>query len=169
MTGEWVEKYPECVKTLVEKGHDLGNHSASHPDMTKLTKEKQREEIQKVHETVKNLTGYEMDLFRPPYGAYNNDVIRTCYELGYFPVQWDVDSLDWQDLSATEIINKVCNHKALDNGSIILCHNGAKHTAEALDKMLTNLKNQGYEIVQISELILRENFHMDVTGQQIPD
>lgn len=169
MTGDWVEKYPECVKTLVEKGHDLGNHSASHPDMTKLSKEAQKEQILKVHNAVKELTGYEMELFRPPYGAYNNEVIRTCYENGYFPIQWDVDSLDWKDLSAPEIINKVCNHKALDNGSIILCHNGAKHTAEALDEMLTNLKNQGYEIVPISQLIIRDNFHMDVTGQQIAD
>lgn len=169
MTGEWVEKYPDCVKTLVEKGHDLGNHSASHPDMTKLSKEKQREQILNVHNAVKELTGYEMDLFRPPYGAYNNEVIRTCYELGYFPIQWDVDSLDWKDLSASDIINKVCNHKSLDNGSIILCHNGAKHTAEALDEMLTNLERLGYEIVPISKLILRENFHMDVTGQQIAD
>lgn len=169
MTGEWVEKYPECVKTLVEKGHDLGNHSASHPDMTKLSKEKQREQILEVHNAVKELTGYEMELFRPPYGAYNNDVIRTCYEVGYYPIQWDVDSLDWKDLSASEIINKVCNHKELDCGSIILCHNGAKHTAEALDEMLTNLKNQGYEIVPISQLIIRENFHMDITGQQIAD
>lgn len=169
MTGEWVEKYPECVKTLVENGHDLGNHSATHPDMTKLSKDAQREQILKVHNAVKELTGYEMELFRPPYGAYNNDVIRTCYELHYYPIQWDVDSLDWKDLSAAEIINKVCNHKALDCGSIILCHNGAKHTAEALDEMLTNLKNQGYEIVPISKLILRENFHMDATGQQISD
>lgn len=169
MTGEWVEKYPECVKTLVEKGHDLGNHSATHPDMTKISKEAQKEQILKVHDVVKELTGYEMELFRPPYGAYNNEVIRTCYEIGYYPIQWSVDSLDWKDLSATEIINKVCNHKALDNGAIILCHNGAKHTAEALDEMLTNLKNQGYEIVPISELIIRENFHMDATGQQIPD
>ncbi len=169
MTGEWVEKYPECVKTLVEKGHDLGNHSASHPDMTKLSKEKQREQIMKVHNAVKKLTGYEMELFRPPYGAYNNEVIRTCYENGYFPIQWDVDSLDWKDLSASEIINKVCKHKSLDCGSIILCHNGAKHTAEALDEMLTNLKEQGYEIVPISKLIIRENFHMDVTGQQVAD
>lgn len=169
MTGEWVEKHPECVKTLVEKGHDLGNHSATHPDMTTLSKEKQKEQILKVHTEVKELTGYEMELFRPPYGAYNNEVIRTCYEVGYYPIQWNVDSLDWKDLSASEIINKVCNHKALGNGSIILCHNGAKHTAEALDEMLANLKNQGYEIVPISELILRENFHMDVTGQQIVD
>ncbi len=169
MTGDWVEKYPNCVKTLVKKGHDLGNHSATHPDMTKLSKEAQKEQILKVHNAVKELTGYEMELFRPPYGAYNNEVIRTCYEVKYYPIQWDVDSLDWKDLSASEIINKVCNHKSLDNGSIILCHNGAKHTAEALDEMLTILKEQGYEIVPISELIIRENFHMDATGQQIAD
>ena len=87
----------------------------------------------------------------------------------YFPIQWSVDSLDWQGLSASEILNKVCNHKALGPGAIILCHNGADHTAEALDEMLTNLKEQGYEIVPISELIMRENFHMDVTGKQIGD
>ena len=169
MTGEWVAKYPDCVKTLVEKGHDLGNHSATHPDMTQLSKEKQIEEIKKVHDAVKELTGYEMELFRPPYGAYNNEVIRTCYEIGYYPIQWDVDSLDWKDYDAATIISKVCNHKSLGNGSIILCHNGAKHTAEALDEMLTNLKNQGYELVPISELIMRENYHMDVTGMQIAD
>ena len=72
-------------------------------------------------------------------------------------------------MSASEIINKVCNHKALGPGSIILCHNGADHTAEALDEMLTNLKNQGYELVPISELIMRENYHMDVTGMQVAD
>ena len=169
MTGEWVENYPECVKKLAKKGHDLGNHSATHPDMTTLTKEAQRDQIMKVHDAVEELTGYEMELFRPPYGAYNNDVIRTCYENEYYPIQWDVDSLDWKDLSASEIINKVCNHKELDGGSIILCHNGAKHTAEALDEMLANLKSQGYEIVPISELIIRENFHMDATGKQVTD
>lgn len=89
--------------------------------------------------------------------------------LFFFTFVSNSDSLDWKDLSASEIINKVCNHKSLNNGSIILCHNGAKHTAEALDEMLTNLKKQGYEIVPISQLIIRENFHMDVTGQQIAD
>lgn len=169
MTGEWVEKYPECVKILVEKGHDLGNHSATHPDMTTLSKEKQKEQILSVHNAVKELTGYEMELFRPPYGAYNNDLIRTCYEIGYYPIQWDVDSLDWKDYEPERIISNVCEHDSLGGGSIILCHNGAKYTAEALDEMLTNLENQGYEIVPISELIIRENFHMDVTGMQIAD
>lgn len=169
MTGEWVEKYPECVKTLVEKGHDLGNHSATHPDMTKLSKEKQKEQILKVHNAVKELTGYEMELFRPPYGAYSNDVILTCYELGYYPIQWNVDSLDWKGYDAATIINNVCNHKALGAGSIILCHNGAEYTAEALDELITNLKDQGYELVPISELIMRKDYHMDVTGKQVAD
>ena len=169
MTGEWVEKYPECVKKLVEKGHDLGNHSATHPDMTKLSKTQMKEEITKVHNAVFELTGYEMELFRPPYGAYNNDVIRASYELGYFPIQWDVDSLDWKDYSAAQIVKNVCSHKSLGPGSIILCHNGAKFTADALDAMLTELKRQGYQIVPISQLIMRENYHMDVTGMQVAD
>lgn len=169
MTGEWVENYPECVKELVEKGHDLGNHSATHPDMTTLSKEKQKEQIMEVHIAVKELTGYEMELFRPPYGAYNNDLIRTCYENGYYPIQWNCDSLDWQDHDANTIIKNVCQNKNLGAGAIILCHNGAKHTAEALDAMLTNLKEQGYELVPISELIMREDFHMDGTGRQLAD
>jgi hypothetical protein len=125
------------------------NHSENHPDMTTLAKEKQKEEIMKVHNRVKELTGYEMELFRPPFGAYNNDVIRTCYENNYYPVQWNVDSLDWQDYDAATIISNVCEHKALGPGAIILCHNGALHTAEALDEMLTNLKEQGYTLVPL--------------------
>ncbi len=169
MTGEWIEKYPDCVKLLVEKGHDLGNHSRSHPDMTTLSKEEQKAQLMEAHDAVKDIAGYEMELFRPPYGAYNNEVIRTCYENNYYPVQWSVDSLDWMDYDAATIIKNVCEHKALGPGAIILCHNGAKHTAEALDEMLTNLKEQGYTIVPISELIIKENFHMDVTGRQIAD
>jgi peptidoglycan/xylan/chitin deacetylase (PgdA/CDA1 family) len=89
--------------------------------------------------------------------------------MGYYPIQWNVDSLDWKDYDAARIISNVCNHKALGNGSIILCHNGAKHTAEALDEMLSDLKARGYKIVPVSDLIIRENFHMDVTGKQIED
>lgn len=169
MTGGWVENYPECVKTLVEKGHDLGNHSEHHKDMTKLSKAEQEKELKEVHDRVKELTGYEMDLFRPPYGAYSNSVIRTAYDCGYYPIQWSVDSLDWKDYGTDSIIKTVCNHKALAPGAIILCHNGAKYTAQALDTMLTQLEEKGYEIVPISKLILRENYHMDVTGKQLAD
>lgn len=169
MTGGWVEQNPECVRTLVEKGHDLGNHSEHHYDMTTISKSQQKEEIQIVHDRVKELTGYEMILFRPPYGSYNNSVINTAYEMGYFPIQWNVDSLDWKDYGVDSIIKTVCKHEALGPGSIILCHNGAKYTAEALDELLTNLEAQGYEFVKISDLIMKDHYHMDVTGKQIAD
>ena len=169
MTGGWVEKYPEDVKKILEDGHDLGNHSENHRQMSQLSAEECRKEIMTVHEKVKKLTGYEMNLFRPPYGAYNNQVIRTAMDCGYYPVQWSVDSLDWKDYGVDSIIKTVCENKALEPGAIILCHNGAKYTAQALDAMLTNLENQGYEIVPVSELIMKEKYHMDVTGKQIAD
>ncbi len=93
MTGEWVMANPDCVKALVDAGHDLGNHSMNHPDMTTLSEAKMQDEILKVHELVRDLTGYEMKLFRPPYGAYDNKVIQMVYKLDYFPIQWSVDTL----------------------------------------------------------------------------
>lgn len=91
MTGEWIKKYPEDVKALAEAGHDLGNHSENHKQMTKLTKEESAEEIMKAHKRVKELTGIDMNLFRPPYGDYNNTVLGAAKECGYFTIQWDVD------------------------------------------------------------------------------
>nr|MBQ8253402.1 polysaccharide deacetylase family protein [Lachnospiraceae bacterium] len=92
MTGGWVKNYPEDVKTILAAGHDLGNHSENHKNMSQLSTEECKEEIMTVHERVKELTGYEMFLFRPPYGDYDNDVITTVEGCGYYPIQWDVDT-----------------------------------------------------------------------------
>ena len=167
MTGGWIEKYPDDVKAIAAAGHDLGNHSENHKQMSQLSAEQCKEEIMKPHEKVKKLTGKDMILFRPPYGDYNDTLIQVCQENKYFPIQWDVDSLDWKDYDAATIIKKVTEHKHLSNGSIILCHNGAKHTAEALDQMITTLKGKGYELVPISELILRDNYSINHEGRQI--
>ena len=134
-----------------------------------ISQSEKESELKSVHDRVKKLTGYEMFLFRPPYGAYDNAVIKTAYQMNYYPIQWSVDSLDWKDYGVDSIIDTVCNHKALGPGAIILCPNGAKYTAEALDTMLTQLEEKGYTIVPISELIMRENYHMDVSGKQIAD
>ena len=169
MTGGWVDSYPEDVKAILAGGHDLGNHSENHKNMSQISNVDKEQELMKVHEKVKSLTGYEMFLFRPPYGDYDNDVIKTATKCGYYPIQWDVDSLDWKDYGVDSIVNTVCSNKHLGNGSIILCHNGAKFTADALDTLITNLKGQGYEIVPISELIYRDGYHMDAEGRQVRD
>lgn len=169
MTGGWVESYPEDVKAIYEAGHDLGNHSENHKNMSQLSDEEKTKEIMTVHEKVKALTGVDMQLFRPPYGDYDDRVVLNAKENGYYAIQWDVDSLDWKDYGVDSIIHTVLDHKDLKNGSIILCHNGAKYTADALESLIEGLKEKGYEIVPISELIYKKDYHMDVTGRQIKD
>lgn len=165
----WVEAYPDDVKAILADGHDLGNHSENHKNMSQLSDSECEEELMSVHNKVLELTGYEMFLFRPPYGDYDNHVIKMAYKCGYYPIQWDVDSLDWKDYGVDSIIDTVCNHKHLGNGSIILCHNGAKYTAQALDTLITTLQEKGYEFAKVSDLIYKENYKMDVEGRQIPD
>lgn len=169
MTGGWVSSYPEDVKKIQAAGHDLGNHSENHKNMSQLSKEEKISELMQVHNKVKELTGVEMNLFRPPYGDYDNEVITTATECGYYPIQWSIDSLDWKNYGVQDMIDRVLQHKALDNGAIILCHNGAKYTAQALEELITGLQEKGYELVPISQLIYKENYHMDATGKQIPD
>lgn len=166
MTGGWVEKYPEDVKYIAQQGHDLANHSENHKNMSQLTKEEIKNELMTVHKKVKELTGIEMTLFRPPYGDYDNDVINTAKENGYYPIQWDIDSLDWKDYGTKAIVDEVVNHKQLGKGSIILMHNGAKYTPEALDSIITGLEAKGYELVPISQLIIKDNYHLNQEGRQ---
>lgn len=158
-----------CVIDRTQAGHDLGNHSENHKNMPQLSDEEIEEELMAVHNKVKEITGYDMFLFRPPYGDYANNVINGARKCGYYTIQWDVDSLDWKDYGADSIIQTVTRHKHLGNGSIILCHNGAKYTAQALDAMLAQLEEDGYRIVPISKLIYKDKYHMDHEGRQIPD
>ena len=166
MTGTWIEKYPDSVKAIAAAGHELGNHSENHKQMSKLSKEQCIDELIKPHNKVKELTGIEMTVFRPPFGDYNNTLIEAANECNYHTIQWDVDSLDWKDYGSKSIINEVCNHKHLGNGSIILCHNGAKYILDALDTVISTLKERGYEFVKVSDLIYTEEYYMDHEGRQ---
>ena len=167
MTGGWVESYPEDVRAILADGHDLGNHSENHKNMSQISDEECQEEIRKVHTRVQELTGYEMFLFRPPYGDYDNHVIKNVQKCGYYPIQWSIDSLDWKDYGADDIVRRVVESDKLNNGAIILMHNGAKYTADALDAVITGLKEKGYEIVPISQLIYRDKYHMKADGTQV--
>lgn len=161
----WVERYPEYVEKIVSAGHEMGTHSRTHSYMSKLSEADIRDELTTSSAAIEKLTGQKVTLFRPPYGDYNNLLIDTCNEMGIYPIQWDVDSLDWKNLSATEIAMRVIN--GVKNGSIILCHNNGLHTAEALPLIFSTLKNRGYEFVPISELIYKDNYYIDHSGKMI--
>lgn len=162
----WVEKYPEYVKKIADAGHEIGTHSRTHSYMSKLSKAKIVDELQTSAQAIETITQTKVTLFRPPYGDYNNLLIDTCKELNLYPVQWDVDSLDWKNLPAEEIALRIIN--GAKNGSIILCHNNGLHTAKALPKIFSALQQRGFTFVPIGELIYKENYVIDPNGKQKP-
>ncbi|MBS1400427.1 MAG: polysaccharide deacetylase family protein [Firmicutes bacterium] len=166
MVQFWTEKYPEYVKKIDEAGHEIGTHSKTHSYMSKQSESEIRSELESSSAAITAVTGKKVELFRPPYGDYDNLLIDTANSMGIYPIQWDVDSLDWKNLSATDIAMRVIN--GVKPGSIILCHNNGLHTAEALPLIFSTLQNRGYEFVPIGELIYRENYAIDSTGKQKP-
>ena len=166
VTGDWVSQYPEAIRKLDAAGHEIGSHGDRHKHMTRLSKEENIQELQGCFDKIKAVTGKEINLFRAPYGDYNEELVRTAKEAGYYTIQWDVDSLDWKDYGVEHIIKTVTEHKNLRNGSILLLHNGAKYTKDALEKVITGLKQQGYTFIKVSDLIYRDQYYIDHTGRQ---
>ncbi len=161
----WSKKNPEYIKKISDFGHEIGTHSATHPYMSKLDKQTIIKELSTSTNEIEKITGKKVELFRAPYGDYNDRLISTARELNLFTIQWDVDSLDWKDLSAKQICERVI--KRVKSGSIVLFHNQGLNTAEALPTIITELKAKGYEFVSIGELIYRDNYKMRTDGSQV--
>lgn len=164
LVGFWVDKYGDLVKKLDENGFEIGTHSMTHPDMTKLDKESAKKELVDSIALIENITKKKVELFRPPYGAYNNTLIELSEQAGVIPIQWDVDSLDWKGLSADNITTRIMNK--VKNGSIILCHNDSEHIVEALPLVLDRLQKMGYQITTVGNVIYKDNFTIDRNGVQ---
>ena len=164
LVGFWAEKYPELVAELVARGHEIGNHSATHPHMSQLTQAQIREELRQCSELVRSITGKPTTLFRPPYGEYNDSVVRVSREEGYECVQWNVDSLDWKNLGTQSMITQ-CT-KSVHPGDIVLFHNDSKYILEALPTILEYYTQAVYKIIPVSQLLLDGDTWLDHTGKQ---
>ncbi len=162
----WTEKYPDMIREIDKAGHEIGTHSATHSHMSGQTEAEIIAELTNSSQAISNLTGKEVQVFRPPFGDYNDRLIKTARGAGYHVIQWDVDSLDWKDLSAQDIALRVINRA--QSGSIILMHNNGKHTAEAVPVILQTLQNKGYTFLPVGQLIYRENYTVDGQGEQHP-
>jgi peptidoglycan-N-acetylglucosamine deacetylase len=160
----WLEDYPDMAKEIVARGHEIGLHSTTHPHCSQLSKSQLLSELNDNFKMVVETTGYLPCLFRPPFGDYNNQVVETVNACGYDCIQWSVDSLDWKDLSADEIVQRVM--KDIHAGDIILFHNNGLHTAEALPIILDQLKEKGLNAVSVSELLLKGDCYIDYNGIQ---
>ncbi|NMB41435.1 MAG: polysaccharide deacetylase family protein [Firmicutes bacterium] len=166
LTGFWVEKYPHMVKKIFDEGHEIGNHTLTHPHLNSLSEDQIKDELEEISRMIREITGTKPELFRPPFGEYSNKVVATAKECGYQTIQWSIDSLDWQELGKEPMVKRVTEN--LHPGAIILFHNNGKYTAEALPEIINFVKEEGYEILPISELIYKDNYYIDSnTGAQI--
>ncbi len=168
IVGLWAEKFPDTVKLIADRGHTVANHGYSHAHMAQIPESKIEEEILRCTEVLKNLTGSEITLFRPPYGEYNASTIKVAKRLGYQTIQWDVDSLDWKkSLSADDIYKRVTQH--VNSGSIILFHNDTLHTEKILPSILKNLTENGFSCISVNELLIKENYKIRYDGRQMKE
>lgn len=157
VVGSLAEYHPEIVKKEAELGHEIANHSYTHPRLSKLTEAEIKAEIEKTDEIIKKAAGVTPRLFRPPEGAYSPGIVNIAASLGKETVIWTVDTLDWAKSPVDKIVENVKTN--VKSGSIILFHDCTRDgtfTTEALEILLPYLKSQGYEFVTVSELIESE-------------
>lgn len=165
--GKWVndsEENSDKLKRLSERGHEIGNHSYIHPMFTKINDSRIQDELKKTDEIIEKYTGEKTKLFRFPSGDYNKECLKRVRNLGYMAIQWNVDSVDWKELGADVEYNRVM--KGVKPGSIILFHNNAKYTPDNLDRIIKELKDQGYAFKPVGEMIYYENYFVDKDGRQ---
>ncbi len=165
LVGFWVDKYPELTKKISEKGFEIGTHSNTHPDMIKLDDTQIKLELSTSIDKIEKITSKKVELFRAPFGSYNNNVLSVAESLNLKTIQWDVDSLDWKGISAAQITSNIL--KKTTAGSIILCHNNSDNIIEALPTILSSLKERGYSVVSIGDLIYKSDYRIDSVGKQI--
>lgn len=164
MVGDWVNNYPDAVKKISQAGHEIGNHSDNHPHVANLSFEKNVDQVKTCADKIEKITGKRSTLYRGPYGEYNDTVIKAATDQKHTTIQWSLDTLDYTGLTGDEMWNRLKDK--LKPGSIILMHNGTKHTADSLDKLIYNMQEKGYNIVTVSDMMYQQDYTIDSTGMQ---
>lgn len=154
--GRWVQKYPELAKMISDAGHEVGNHSYTHPNMQNLTSPQIRQEIVKTNEVIEATTGKQGTWFAPPSGSFKNEVVQIAAEEKMRTVMWSVDTIDWQKPTPDVLINRVMSK--IHNGAIILMH-PTESTEKSLEQLIVQIKEKNLHIDTISELVKEERIH----------
>ncbi len=152
LRGGWVADHPDLAKAIAAGGHVIESHSFTHPDMTKLISSGVAKELADTEDAISKAAGVRVTLFRPPYGAYNQEMLRVLGERGYKAmIMWDVDSLDWTGLATDKLTDRVLS--LVKPGSIILMHIGGANTVRALPAILNALESRGLKAATVPELL----------------
>ncbi len=150
LEGKWVKKSTELAKKIVADGHEIGNHSYNHPDMRTLTRERALEQIIKTNRQIEESLGIKPKWFAPPSGSFKQETIKLAAQEGMETIMWTVDTIDWQKPSP-EVLQKRVLGK-IHNGAMILMH-PTDSTSKSLDALITQMKERGYKLGTVSELL----------------
>lgn len=153
LTGTWIKNYPELTEKIIAE-HEIGSHSYSHLHLTSLTEENLLEEVIKFEDVVKELTKNDesgINLFRPPYGEYDERLISILQERGYKVVMWSVESKDWLNLNVSETVDQVLAN--IHPGAVIIFRMGNKENLQSIPLIANSLRKQGYRIIPLSKMI----------------
>ena len=143
----------------------MANHSENHFKMSALNRDRVKKEITDCDKTIEKVTGKKTDLFRAPYGDYNDTVLSVARQTGFFTIQWSLDSLDWKPgISRESILSRIGN---VESGAILLFHNDTPHTSKILGDVIDLIREKGLNPVPVSELIIREDFDIRYDGRQV--
>jgi peptidoglycan/xylan/chitin deacetylase (PgdA/CDA1 family) len=157
VVGRRVQRYPRVFQRMLREGHEVGNHSWSHPKMSRQSAGQVRRELRRASDEMNRVGNVRPRFFRPPYGALSETVIREAVGEGYKIILWNVDSLDWSGIPGTVLATNVLSH--IRPGSIILMHSATgrggnlQNTVQALPRIIQRLRREGYRFVKVSELL----------------
>ncbi|MRX53717.1 hypothetical protein HMPREF3291_13735 [Bacillus sp. HMSC76G11] len=153
LEGRWAKENPGLVKKIKEAGHEIGNHSYSHPDMARITTDQIRKQIGSTNEVIKEITGAAPVWFAPPSGSFRQDVITAADEFKMETVLWSVDTIDWQKPEPSVLVERVL--KKVHNGAMILMH-PTDSTSRSLETLIQSIKQKGYSFGSVSMLMDEE-------------
>lgn len=170
ITGENATYHPESAKKILDKGHEIGNHSYNHPHLNKLTAGEIKTEIEDCKTAMMIATNTTvMPLFRPPYGEYNSTALTVVDSIGYpWTIMWTIDTIDWNGTLADVMVNKVLTNAK--PGAIVLMHVSGTYTTEALPAMIEGLRLDGYTLTTISDMLIHVNHSLlkiGYTGDEV--
>lgn len=152
LEGRWVKQNPEIAKTIAKEGHELGNHSYTHPDMQRLSMQAAVKEIEDTNKVIQEVTGTKPALFGPPSGSFNDGTVKAAASLGMETILWTVDTVDWRKPAPEVLINRVVTK--LHNGALVLMH-PTDSTSKSLETLITSIE-KNYKIIPVGEALLEE-------------
>lgn len=151
LSGIWLLNFPELARAIAAEGHEIGNHSLTHPHMLLLSMPENINQVVRTEALINNITGQNPYLFRPPYGEYNQAILNVLASLGYITIMWTIDSLDWKNPGAEYVVNRIVDNAV--PGAIILMHQSAPDTLEGLQSIITGLREKGYDFGTVTQVI----------------